>query len=91
MKACERCGAQPAGFMDIDFRCNKRRCPLRGILDAKELCAKVAAEGNEPPLAKREALKILFDVMLVAMKDPNMTPQQAEEIARLGHGGRMHG
>lgn len=61
---CERCGAQAAGYTDIDFSCNRRRCPLRGFLDAKAELIRVAYAGPEPIASKREAAKCVLDVML---------------------------
>lgn len=61
---CERCGAQAAAYLDLDFRCNRSRCKIRGILNAKDACLRVAmdAPGATPEIA-REATKILIECL----------------------------
>lgn len=77
-RPCERCGAQAAGYMDIDFHCNRRRCPIRGLLDAKAAAARVAAAGDEDPRVQREALMVLFETMLFAVDHQDDTAGMSE-------------
>ena len=60
-KGCDRCGAGMAAVMELNFSCNRRRCPMRSLLDAKRDCERVArdaAPGNVR--AQQEALRTLF-------------------------------
>lgn len=88
---CERCGAQAAGYMDIDFHCTRRRCPIRSLMDAKHEMAQVAYQGSEDRKTQREALKIMLDTMLYSAEHEDetvgMSKEQLEEWAKT-HGPR---
>lgn len=77
--------------MDIDFHCTRRRCPIRGIMDAKREMERAAYEGPEDNRAKREALKIMLDLMLYSAEHEDetagMSKEQLEEWAKT-HGPR---
>lgn len=75
---CERCGAQSAGYADIDFTCNRRRCPIRGFLNAKDEMIKEAYAGPEPIAAKRKAAIALLDIML-------WSSEHEDEVAGMSH------
>jgi hypothetical protein len=77
---CERCGAQAAGYMDIDFRCEKKQCPLRGLLDAKAKMLKFAYQGPERKASQRKALEIMLDLMRIGFES-DMTLEQVQQTA----------
>lgn len=86
LKRCDRCGAQAAGYMDIDFHCNRRRCPIRSLLDAKREMAQVAYSGSEDRKSQREALKVMLAVMLWSSEHEDetigMTDEQMAEYVK---------
>lgn len=65
--------------MDIDFRCTRRRCPIRSLLDAKREMAQVAYSGPEDRKSQREALKIMLDVMLWSSEHKDETIGMTDE------------
>jgi hypothetical protein len=80
LRKCERCGAQAAGYMDIDFRCEKKQCPLRNLLDSKATMIKFAYQGSEGESAQRKATQIMLDLMRIGFEN-DMTFEQVQQTA----------
>ena len=63
LKPCRRCGTQSVAYLDLDFECKRRRCPIKEILEAKRECLAIAMDGPEPAESKRRAAQIAFSTM----------------------------